>query len=175
MPSTSETPSGSNVGALGEHDGTAPRADGDRLDEHERERRGSGFRSRQEPLREHGQQQRRRGLRAQGQRETRPHEPNSAATATHPTNHWVSSSASVLDPMASGPVSTSEHREMRIPIATGTPSGAVPRATAARSLAHKESTRRGALEPSDGATVTGPMEHSVSTEVPDPDATESCR
>jgi hypothetical protein len=61
---------------------------------------------------------------------------------------------------------------MRIPIAPGTPSGALPAATAARSLAHKESTRRSAGEPNDGATATGPMEHSVSTASPDPDATE---
>ena len=62
---------------------------------------------------------------------------------------------------------------MRIPIAPGTPSGALPAATAARSLAHKESTRRSAREPSDGATATGPMDHSVSTAAPDPDATKS--
>jgi hypothetical protein len=59
-----------------------------------------------------------------------------------PTEHSVSSSASAVDAVANGPVSTSEHRGMRIPIAPGTPSGPLPAATAARSLAREESTRR---------------------------------
>jgi hypothetical protein len=57
---------------------------------------------------------------------------------------------------------------MRIPIATGTPSGALPAATAARSLAHEESIRRSAREPDDGATAAGPTEPSVITASPRP-------
>jgi len=115
------------------HSRTGPRRDGDRLGEHERSIWGSGFRSRQEPLREHGQQQRRRALGAQGQHETRPHEPNGAATATHATERSVSTTARDPDATEIGSVSTSGASGERIPVAPRTPSGAWPAATAARS------------------------------------------
>jgi len=100
-------------------------------------------------------------------------EPSDGATATRPTEHGVSTAASDADATASSSVSTGGASGERIPIASGTASGASPAATAERSLVQKDAATRSAREPGDGATATRTTEHSVSTAAPDPDAMAS--
>ena len=77
------------------------------------------------------------------------------------------------DATANGQVSTGGASGERIPIASGTPSGASPAATAARSLVQKDAATRSAREPGDGATATRTTEHSLSNAAPAPDAKAS--
>ena len=87
--------------------------------------------------------------------------------------HSVSTTAPDPDATEIGSVSTGGASEERIPVAPGTPSGGLPAATATRSLAHKDSTRRGPAKPIDGATATHAMEQSVSSSSPARDAMAS--
>ena len=80
---------------------------------------------------------------AAGERQTKPRGTSDGATATPTMEHSVSTTAPHPDATEIGSVSTGGASGERIPVAPGTPSGALPAATATRSLAHEDSTRRG--------------------------------